>query len=689
MPSVNIAGFGTVKFPDGMTPEQITSAIERDILPSLKQKAAPEAVRQEAPTFLERVGRGASDTVDRAVQLGMNAGEKLGLKGYPDGLSDVATQQMNAEQASYQKGRTDNGRTGTDWARIIGQAGMTAPMALVPGGASTVPRILSGAATGAASGAMLYDPSNSALQGLKNVAVGAGIGAIVNPIAGKIADEVPGWISAIKGKVQGLVQRSRGAASDAAILNSVPELASVPASMRGDLIDEARSMIKNTGALDAGQLGRKANLVANDVTPTKSMVTRNPADWTLERNLQKLAQSPDETLSSVGGQLTDVYQANDAALTRKLGTIGGNLPKGSAEQQGMTVMQKLDQLSSASQKDVGKIYEQIRATSGGDLASDAKNLSETLAGLQDSTYAEKMVSSVNNKLKRFGMMDAEGKLTTNTLTVNQSEELRKFVNTLPNDYGKRDIIRAIDADVIAGAGGDAFQGARKAASDRFSMLDNPATQKALNTLGELQQGKTAQNFIRSQVVNAPAQDVATLVKTLGSLQPADKKTAMEALKAGVIDHLQSKAVNQNSGQFSGAALNKALASIGDDKLKLVLGAEDLAKLQSLARASIDSTYAPAYSAVNNSNTAPMLLSLTQRARAIPGVPLLVSEEAQKLAARSGYQGQLANALSAQATSANPTISPVFNQLSASAAGFSTPAVNALLNERRKKANPKN
>jgi len=77
--------------------------------------------------------------------------------------------------------------------------------------------------------------------------------------------------------------------------------------------------LRQTGQLNAEQLGRRANLLAQGVTPTRSMVTRDPADWSIERNLQKLAQSPDESLAAPGRELTDIYQGNDAALAQRLG----------------------------------------------------------------------------------------------------------------------------------------------------------------------------------------------------------------------------------------------------------------------------------------------------------------------------------------------------------------------------------
>jgi hypothetical protein len=687
--SVKVPGFDQpVLFPAGMSPEQIQQAIENDILPQRKPAAREPEYRAE-PGMGARIGRGAQDVVDRLTQLSIGAGEKMGM--LEPGVGDLATQAMAAEQKQYESDRraAKGGDAGIDLARLAGNIGMQAPLALGPGGkASMLSRALTGALQGGTSGALQFDETNSVKGTALNTGLGTLTGAIAGPAVGAIGDKIGKVAQTLAGRAKGVGAKISGEASDQAILAAVPELNELPPAQRIELLAEAKKQIAQMGALDDVAIGRKANLVANDITPTKSMVTRDPADWTLERNLQKLAQSPDEEISGVGRQLTDVYQKNDAALSKKLGSFSEGIPKATQEGYGMTVMQSIDDLATASQKDVGKLYRQVAETKGEQLASDARNLADTLDGLRDNTYAEKLVSSVTNKLRRFGMLDDKGELTAKTLTVTQAEELRKFVNTLPNDFGKKDIIKAIDSDVLSGMGEDAFSGARKAAADRFAMLDNPATQRAVNALGELQQGKTAQSFIKSQVVDAPAQDVKTLVTTIGKITDAAKrKEAEDAMRGGVLSYLQSKAINPNSGQFSGAAFNKALEGIGDEKLALTLGAAEAQKIKSLARAAIDATYQPAFSAVNNSNTAPMLMSLMQKARTIPGVPLLVTDEAQKLAARSGYQNRLAEALAAKSGKSPPV--PESIQRLAEALRLSVPQASvATLDQARKPADQK-
>lgn len=650
---------------------QLRSAAET---PDYESQFAGE---QSAPTVLQRMRRGVEDMVDRGKQVGLNVGEKIGIA--DPGAADAFTKQANQEQLEYEAARGPD--AGLDVARMSGNA-LATPGVAMGGGASVAGRVGYGALMGAESGALQFDPTNSAAGTVKNTALGGAGGAVAAPVAGALGDKLGAVGRVILGKIRGIGSAAPLAKQAETII--VQQAPSASQSQIVTLVDEATKEIKRTGSLNAEALARKANLVENGLTPTKASVTRNPADWTRERNLQKLLQSPDKEMGDVGAELTGVYQANDKALVKRIDKIGGGLPKGSNEEHGATVMQSLDDLSKASQKDVSRLYTKVRESRGEELASDARELHSTLEGLRDNTYAEKLVSSVTNKLKRFGMLDGNGELTDKTLTVTQAEELRKFVNTLPNDFGKKDIIRAIDTDVMSGVGEDAFGGARKAAQERFAMLANPATQKALNTLGELSEGKTAQNFIKAQVVSASEKDVGTLVATIGKLEKEPAEKAIASLRAGVMQHLRDKAVDEKSGKFSGAAFDKALGEIGEKKLNSIFGAQMAKQLKSLGRAAIDATFEPPYSAVNHSNTAPMLLSLIRGIRGTAGInlPFGLNETGEKAIERSATRAQLGETLAAIPESQLPD-SPAMREIARLLARTAAPAAASSINQRQK------
>jgi hypothetical protein len=712
-----------VYFPDGMKPEDIERAIETDVLPQLQtqQASTPATVQAAAPapTLGESLKRGVSDQIEGWEQKFLQLNDRLNNRANrraaenpnpaitpsPESHSaDNYTQQANAGRQNYVERRGHD--AGFDWARLGGNVAGSAPLMLLPGGAAgALARAGAGAITGAVQGATQFDPTNSIKGELTNTAVGAGTGAVINPIAGAISDKLKSAYQWIAGRIAGANAETLGATTQAAIDKAVPEVTQLPTEARQAIYDEAIQQVRTTGTLNAEELARKANLIANGVTPTKSMVTRSPRDWTMERNLQKMAQSPDPKLQQIGEELTGVYQTNDRALSNQLVKQAEGLPKGTQEQFGERAMAGLDRVSRDSQKAVGKEYDAIH---GEDIINPTPNaLHEKLysADIQDieDPAVKTVVKTVENRLKRLGIVKSDPsvgidggqtyELTGKALNAKQTEELRKLLNGLDTPSGtnagrvKAQIIKSLDESITREGGMDVYAHARSAASSRFGMLDNPATQRALNTYGELQQGKTAQQFIQQQIVGAADQDVAAILKTLET-DPA----AIDSIRAGVLQHLESKSVNVNSGQFSGAALNKELDRLGESKLQMIFGPQGSARLKSLARAGLDATYQPAYAAVNNSNTAPMLLSAIEKSRMVPGVPLIVTDEVKSAAQSSNAKKQLTDALAARASSlpvpVNPRIQGLIDALRASLAPTSVAVTNQFRNKNNQRAGDK-
>lgn len=697
---VRVPGMGDVHFPAEMSDAQVAEAIRRNLgspdndperakrMAALQQSrrnidADNQRLAQDAaPRGWERVGRGALDVGQGVNQLVLQGTDAAGLT---EGAAPAYTQRVNAELGRYDAARANAGETGFDWLRLGGQAMATAPTMLLPGAAATgvAGRMGAGAFGGGVSGAAMFTPSGTMAERARNAATGAALGAVTAPITGYATDKMGAGLKALFGRFRGRVAQI----TEQDILQALPEAQALTAEAQRDLVAEAQAMVRQTGQFDAEQLARKANLLSQGAKPTTSMVTRNPADWARERNLSKLGQSPDPRLAGMANQLTDVYQANDAAFASRLGA-----PAASQEAQGMTVMRSIADLAETSQDEVSKLYGAVETQRGAELAADARNLFGKLDDLRDSTAADSLTQSVLRRLKRFGMVDDAGALTSQSLTVKQAEELRKFINAQPSGYGKRDLIAALDEDVLGGLGEDAYSAARGAARERFRMLGNPATQRALDTFGELTQGKTAQSFIRSQVVNGADQDVQSLVQTLNQIPDASRRTtALAALRDGVLAHLREKAINPNGGQFSGAGLNKALEALGDQKLALIFGPDQAAQLRSLARAALDATYQPPYAAVNASNTAPMLMSLIERGRGVAGVnlPLGLNEAAQASAARSGYARQLAEALAARgrapAAQVSPRLARSAEELALALRAAAPPATYGAIDQARKRA----
>lgn len=632
----------------------------------------------EAPNALESFGHGMSRTVDGVRQLWK---EIQAASSGPDLESTVTgktkaqqelerfTAQLNDEEANYQKGRGPG--AGIDWASLAGSATIAAPTLAIPGAeAGLAARFAAGAGAGALDAGAQPTATGKLSDRAINTAVGGAVGGVAAPAVGAVSNKLVDALNAARNRAAGIGAQAGGKATPSAVHAAVPEIADAQAQVAAaarphvdpstgqpvmpsaqaieksqalavqldTLIADGQKQIKTTGQLDSAALGRKANLIANGLTPTKSMVTRDAADWTLERNLQKIG-GPDAPNAAASSELTSIYSGNDKTMSAKLADMVGKQGNASQESRAMTVMGGLDELSRASQKDVSEVYGAVRDASGEKLAGNGEAIAKAIDDLRLSPKADPMVDAAVRKLKANGMMDADGNLYKARMTVSEAESLRQHMNAQGSGYGKSQIINAIDADVMQGAGADMFQGARAAAKARFDMLKNPATQKALDNLGELSQGKTAQNYIQQQIVRGADQDVSALLATIKNMPTRTQGSVMGALRGGVLDHLADAAAS-GENKISGAKLGTAIDKIGENKLRGILGDDLYTQLTSFAKAAKDATYEPDYSAVNHSHSGTTLLSMIQSARAIPGVPLVVNQQAEKAIARRAASSTL-------------------------------------------------
>jgi len=186
MPRVQVQGVGVVEFPDGMSPEQITTAIERDILPraavSGKRKAEPAPDPTADMSFADKALAGAG----KAFTDIYRGGKQL------LGIGDQAELQRTIDEEKRLSAplmQTGGGVIGN----LIGSVAATAvPGGLIAKGAMAIPRVAAavdaamtaapiatatgiGAATGGVQGAL--EPVATGESRSHNIGVGATIGA--------------------------------------------------------------------------------------------------------------------------------------------------------------------------------------------------------------------------------------------------------------------------------------------------------------------------------------------------------------------------------------------------------------------------------------------------------------------------------------------------------------------------------
>lgn len=614
-----------LEFPDGTDPAVIQTTV-KNVLSSRQEYA------QEPPNAAARMGRGMMDFYQGAKQKGLNW-----MYGNDSPEATQYTKDVNAEIGAYEKGRGPD--AGFDWMRLAGN--VATPTAAIPLGAGAITgRALLGGLSGGAQSYANFSPENSEFGNAKAAGLGALAGGTVNAAAPKVMDAAMAGAQSMKNALSS-APRALSAHFDATIPVQVQSIVNVslqgsgkdwsalPQQLRDQFIQDAKDTIAATGRLDAEAIKRKADIIASGMTPTKSMVTRSPADWTTERNLQKaLVQNNAGKVDD----LTAIYQGNDAAMRGALESAG-NATGGAAGTKYATGKQAFDvinKISDDSQKAVSALYKQVREKVGDQTGIGYDNLFQALEGIKDNAFASGIHDSMFARLNR--LLGKE-----QTLTINKAEELRKFLNTLPDNNagtdlsGFKKVIReAIDNDVVASAGDDFFKGARAAAKDRFQMLHDPAIQRVLKMTGELGEDKAALKWFDNYITNGGPGDINKLRAILTSPEYASNggNALWNGVRRRTVEWIAQESEGKG-GMLSGKNMQDALDKLGPERLQALFAPQELSRIAQYARALKAATYEPGMAAVNHSNTAPTFLKYALGAlkvgNALPGIGPLVTE----------------------------------------------------------------
>ena len=582
----------------------------------------------ESPPPMARVGRGMMDVAQGTKQLYLNATDPEAARQY--------TKDVDAEIARYEKARGP----GFDFLRLGGNVLAGTPMAAVMASAapeaataSILGRTLLAAGQGAAQGAIQYAPEGQS-KGRQVVAGAAGgtLGSIGGEIVGRalarLTQAAQRGATRLTVSPDDVVNALRGELQARGI-----DWNKLGAEVRTGLVNQARRQLAVNGDLSPDALARKLemdDMLGAGAGGTMGQVTRNPQLWTQERNLQKgeaaFGREGDATL-------TDRYQVQIQRLQQRLDDAIRNA-QGKAQnefQAGASALGGVRQKMDASKKVVDDLYQVWRETGQGGTEVAPQPIADTLGRVADEFGVEHIPPTVRARLESFGMM---GGKQTKLLTIDEAEKLRRLIqNNI--DPGNKTQMRAlgilkesVDDAVMATNAPEipSLQAARKAAAARFAMRDSaPAVTAAADA--ETQPDR----FFRRFVLNGDVRDLqglkATLTTDVGGAAPtAETAQAWRDLQGQTLRHIFEKATGDRGDQFSGRAFSKALKEIGDERLKVLFDADQIANLQKLARVANDVTTEPAFSAVNHSNTAPTMMqyagSVLKRVANLPGVSVV-------------------------------------------------------------------
>lgn len=330
MPTVEIQGVGRVQFPDDMTPEQITAAIETDILPPQQQQEQPQRTNtQELGRQLALTGRAAAEgvvdiasVVANPLSVVMNAGLKaLGVDyqfpeqsgAFSRQLTDmgVAAPENQTEQLVNQIGRR---ATGAGVAARLGGA-----IAAAPGMAGYIGGAL-------ASNPVVQAVSSATGPVAREIAAESGAGP-VGQFAADLAGSMAPGIASVAAPAATRVGFRGGEAGRQRVEQNIQTFQragttpSVGQATESRVMRGAESLLSRTPG-GAGPMVRKAESQADDLA---AMIEQRASELMRKTSAEQAGRQIQKSISGEGG-FVETFKAQQGKLFDELDNF---LPKDS------------------------------------------------------------------------------------------------------------------------------------------------------------------------------------------------------------------------------------------------------------------------------------------------------------------------------------------------------------------------
>lgn len=619
-----------VEAPEGATEAQVMARV---------RASAPKAAPKRRGTGIGAVDNALSWANETLIGMGQGAFElgaaatydnPLGRAVFGDKLVDKANSQRRQVYDAARDATVANPMPG---ARMGGQVISTLPLAKlrVLQTVANAPKLLNAAklaAQGAIGGVSVRDPE----QGTGGMAaLGAASNMVLSPVISR-AVAMAGPPLAKAGRWLGGTTPGRaitGAADDLydtlaprmlparyqppAPLPSSPVAAPTPLGTATGSAGAQAAAPDPVAALSRKAQARKATFDAAGVkSPTTGMVTRDPTVWQFEQNNAGIVGPEGNTLR---GAMVKVNEDLNRAAERLVSAKGRS---GDPEVVGRAVVDALDAKQAEMQAVTGRLYAQVREARGDVPAGDLGNFREAIesADMLDNPVFDQMRDGVLRRLNRFGMYNNGLPRRGAVATVGQAEELRKFVGGLGDGKDpsvkmmRARLIEALDDDVVATVGDDAFRGARESAKARFQEFKNTFA-------GDVAGGRVAPERLPARILakNTTLAQVRALKRSLTTgtdEQVSRGAKALEDLGAQALEDMFDDA-RIGDDMMSGARLSKAFGKAAP-KLRELLSPAEFKQLQRIVTATRYATVPVDYSFVNNSRTTAALANLFGEAK---------------------------------------------------------------------------
>lgn len=396
--------------------------------------------------------------------------------------------------------------------------------------------------------------------------------------------------------------------------------------------------IQRTPTADPKALARQMDFQELGIEPTLGQLTRNPAQYSREKNIRGL--------QGVGDPLLARMATQNNQLQEILGGFRGQPME--KFQAGEVLTGALKQADDAMSRQINEAYAAARQSTGKDLSVPLQGVAQKYAEvLKD--FGDKVPSGVRNNFNELGLLAGTQR---RIFTIEDADRLTKTINanysTDPaTNRALGELLKAVKGAVLeADPKGGPFAPAVALAKQRFSLHD------AVPALNAAAQGTTAaDDFVKRFVINGKTKEVHGLADILRKEAP----DAFAEARSQIGNELNRGAFGTNvtgDKQFAPERFAETMQRIGSEKLKAFFTPEEVATLHRIGRVGSYINVFPASSTVNTSHSGVVAANLMGR---IPDVIERIPVPGSRLIgnlARSATKGMEERDFVAQALAAN-------------------------------------
>ena len=375
---------------------------------------------------------------------------------------------------------------------------------------------------------------------------------------------------------------------------------------RAKLVNEATKNLSKSKQIDAAAAVRKSLLDEHGIKGTQAQLSRKPSDWRAERELAK--HNPD---------LNDIHIGNHeqikSTITKFADDTGARPVDNNARME--STFETLSGADAARKAEVKANYDAATNSAGIQTPVNKTNVSNNInQQLKDNLLDINQPNQVGQILKRLDDPNYE-------MTIGDGEQYIKIINkALKTAFGTGDepalqIAKKAIQDELESAGTAIMQQSGDSAAKQTVGLLNTARASHGARMADIDANPTLKAAMKDEpvdkafdkyVLKANERDLVRLVDDLKKTPEGQQNVA--DLQGSAIEHFLQQASKANDGAFSPAALNRAIDSFGDNRLKALFSTEQIARLNDIKKVSDVLMQRPLGSHVNDSNTTSTLIN---------------------------------------------------------------------------------